>query len=118
MYTTHTSSTPPRSIVHNVAVKVIPVEDYTKDLTKRIAIDQVGWYAVTSFDGYKYVTVMVDVDTEYINAAPITSRKAPQLVQGFQECYEELKSKGIIARVVRLDNEISKRMIAEFKQQD
>ena len=36
---------------------------------------------------------------------------------GFQECYEELKSKGIIARVVRLDNEISEQMIAEFKRQ-
>ena len=58
---------------------------------------------------------MVDVDTGCINAAPITSQKVPQLVQGFQECYEELKSKGIIARVVRLDNEILKQMIAEFK---
>ena len=36
---------------------------------------------------------------------------------GFQECYEELKSKGIIAQLVRLDNEISKCMIAELKKQ-
>ena len=38
-------------------------------------------------------------------------------MQGVQKCYKELKSKGIIARVVRLDNEISKRMIAEFERQ-
>ena len=49
---------------------------------------------------------MVDVDTGYINAAGIASRKAPQLVKGFQQCYEELKSKGIIAQMVCLDNEI------------
>ena len=60
---------------------------------------------------------MVDVDTGYINAAGITSKKAPQLVKRSQECYKELKSKGIIARIVRLDNEISERMIAEFKKQ-
>ena len=93
------------------------MEEFTKDLTNRIAIDQAGRYPVRSFDGCKYVTVMVDVDAGYINAAGITSRKAPQLVQGFQECYEELKSKGIIARIVRLDNKISERMIAEFERQ-
>ena len=54
------------------------MEEFTKDLTNSIAIDQAGRYPVTSFDRYKYVTVMVDMDTEYINAAPITSRKAPQ----------------------------------------
>ena len=36
---------------------------------------------------------------------------------GFQDYYKELKSKGIIARLVRLNNEISKRMIVEFKKQ-
>ena len=119
-YTIATTPTPnmaPRSVIHNVIVKVIPVEDFMKELTNLIAIDQAGRYPVTSFDKYKYITVMVDVDTEYINAAPITSQKAPQLVQGFQEFYEKLKSKRIIARVVRLDSEISKRMIAEFKRQ-
>ena len=60
---------------------------------------------------------MVDVDTGCITVAPILSRKSPQLVKGFQECYEELKSKGIIAQIVRLDNEISDRMISEFKKQ-
>ena len=60
---------------------------------------------------------MVDVDTGYITAAPISSRKSPQLVKGFQECYKELKSKGIIARMVRLDNEILDQMITQFKEQ-
>ena len=72
-----TYNQPPRSVVHNVVVKVIPTEELTKELTNRIAIDQAGRYPVTSFEGDKYVTVMVDVDTGYINAARISSRKAP-----------------------------------------
>ena len=60
---------------------------------------------------------MVDVDTGYINTARKTSRKVPQLVKGFEECYDELKSKGIIAQMVRLDNGNLERMIAEFKKQ-
>ena len=59
---------------------------------------------------------MLDVHTGYINAVGIVSRKAPQLVQGFQECYEELKSKGIIAQMMLLDNDILEQMIAEFKK--
>ena len=94
----------PRSVVHNVVVKVIPTDELRKELTNQIAINQAGRYPVTSFEGYKYVTVIVDIDTGYINAASITSQKAPQLVKGFQECYDELKSKGIIARMVHLDN--------------
>ena len=44
-YTTATTLSPnmtPRSVVNNVIVKVIPVEDFMKDLTNPIAIDQAG----------------------------------------------------------------------------
>ena len=74
---TYTPVTTPRSVVYNVVVKVIPTEKLTKELTNRIAINQIGQYPVTSFEGHKYITVMMDVDTGYINSAGITSRKAP-----------------------------------------
>ena len=99
-YTSVTTLLPnnePCNIVHNVVVKVIPTEELTRELTNRIAINQAGRYPVTSFEGHKYVIVMVDVDTGYITVAPISSQKSPQIVKGFQECYKELKSKGIIA---------------------
>ena len=60
---------------------------------------------------------MIDVDVGYITAAPIKSRKAEELVWGFKECYDKLQSKGIIARLIRLDNEISATMIAKFERQ-
>ena len=68
-----THANAPSSVVHNVIVKVMPTEELTKELTNRIAIDQAGQYLVTSFEGHTYVTVMMDVDTGYINAAGITS---------------------------------------------
>ena len=76
---TYTPITPPThnqapcSVVHNVVVKVILTEELTKELTNRIVINQAGRYPVTSFEGHKYVAVMVDVDTGYTNAAEITT---------------------------------------------
>ena len=32
-------------------------------------------------------------------------------MRGFEECYNDLKRKGFIARLVKLDNEISKEMV-------
>ena len=123
VFTRHTEPLPttkprtqPRSVFHNVLVKVIPTLELTKEMTNQIAIDQPGRFPVTSFDNHKYITVVVDVDAGYITAAPIRSRKAAELVRGFTECYDELQSKGIIARLIRLDNEISATMIAEFER--
>ena len=42
------------------------------------------------------------------------TRKAPELLRGFEECYNDLKKKGFIARLVKLDNEISKQMVQLF----
>ena len=57
---------------------------------------------------------MHDTITNYINAKGLTSRTAPALLQGFEECYNDLKNKGFITRLVKLDNEMSKKMIQLF----
>ena len=36
-------------------------------------------------------------------------------MRGFEECYNDLKKKGFIARLVKLDNEISKEMVQLFE---
>ena len=80
--------------MYKVVVKVIPTEELTKELTNQIAIDQVDQYPVTSFEGYKNVTLMAHIDVRYQihYSCPISSTKAPQLVKVFQKCYDELKS--------------------------
>ncbi|OEU19979.1 hypothetical protein FRACYDRAFT_182300, partial [Fragilariopsis cylindrus CCMP1102] len=77
-----------------------------------IAMDLPGRYPVTSARGHKYIMVMYDYDTNYINAVPIRSRKSSELVAAFKFCYDELKERGFTARVMRLDNEISTELIA------
>ena len=87
------------------------------DLKNLIAMDMAGRYPVTSARGHKYIMVMYDYDTNYINAVPIKSRKSNELVQAFKICYDELKQKGITARVLRLDNEISAELITAIEEQ-
>ena len=54
---------------------------------------------------------MHDSITNYINAKGLKSRKSGELLRGFEECYNNLKRKGFIAKLVKLDNEISKEMV-------
>ena len=82
------------------------------DMKQLIAMDLPGRYPVTSARGHKYIMVMYDYDTNYINAVPLKSRKSSELVAAFKFCYDELKERGFTARVMRLDNEISTELIA------
>lgn len=52
---------------------------------------------------------MLDLVTNYINAKGLKSKKSAELIRGFEECYIDLKKKGFVARLVKFDNEISKK---------
>ena len=54
---------------------------------------------------------MYDSITNYIDAKGLKSKKSGELLRGFEECYDDLKRKGFIARLVKFDNEISKEMV-------
>jgi hypothetical protein len=54
---------------------------------------------------------MYDHDSNFINAIPIHSRKTPELFRAFKECYNELSDHGLTARLLKLDNEVSKDLI-------
>ena len=76
-----------------------------------IGVDLPGRYPTTFFGGHKYIYVMHDSITTYINAKGLKSRKSSELLRWFAEYYNDLKRKGFIARLVKLDNEISKVMV-------
>ena len=61
---------------------------------------------------------MHDTITNYINVKGLGSRKALELQRGFEEFYYDLKKKGFIARLVKLENEISKKMVQLFEDQN
>ena len=103
----------PRSTIHNVGVNVIDTDDIQSnpELKNLIATDLPGRYPITSARGHKYIFVMYDYDSNYINAVPIASRKAADLVRAFTECYGMLTKNGLSARLLHLDNEISHDLI-------
>lgn len=96
-----------RSKHHYVETHIIE----THDPTNMIALDITGRYPVTSRRGHKYVFVLLDRDTNYIYLVPMKSRKSNAIVGAYQSCYEQLVQKGYAARLLRLDNEISKELI-------
>ena len=107
--------TAPTDNIHDVYVYWF--ENPLYDDRNTVGVDLLGRYPDTSYDGHKYIYVMHDSITNYINAKGLTSRKAPELLRGFEECYNDLKRKGFIARLVKLDNECSKQMIQMFEDQ-
>ena len=54
---------------------------------------------------------MYDWDVNYIQAVPIKSRESTELVCGMEECYSTLTKNSFKAKILRLDNEVSKTLI-------
>jgi hypothetical protein len=50
-------------------------------------------------------------NSNFINAIPLHSRKTPELIRAFKECYNELSDHGLTARLLKLNNEVSKDLI-------
>ena len=80
--------------VHDVFVHCIEKAFYVDRNT--VGVDLLGRYPPTSFDGHKYIYIMHDTITNYINAKELKSRRAPELLRGFEECYNDLKRKGFM----------------------
>ena len=110
------SITEPTSNIHDVFAHCIENPLYADCNT--IVVDLPGRYPDTFFDGHKYIYVMYDTITNYINAKRLTLRRAPELIRIFEECYNDLKKKGFITRLVKFDNDISKKMVQLFEDQN
>ena len=61
---------------------------------------------------------MTDIDTNYIKLIPLKSRKAEAYTAAYQQGYEWFKERGIIAKLPKLDNEVSNLLIQTIKQDD
>ena len=77
-----------------------------------ITMDFAGRYPVTLKRGHKYIFIMYNYNGNYTFAVPVKSRKTSEYLRAFQECYDELKHHGFTAHLLRLDNEVSKDLIA------
>ena len=104
---------PPRSRIHKVEFNTIAASD----LKNMIGSDLAGRYPLTSTRGNKYILIMYDHDANYTYATPIKSREAAEIKRGFKEAYMHLVKNGFNAKIVRLDNEISKILIKYIEEE-
>ena len=88
-----------------------------KEFQNLIATDLPGRYPITSLRGHKYLFVMFDTNSNFINAVPIKNRSTPELLKGFKHCHEYLKRRRFRAKLLRLDNEVSKELIAHIESE-
>ena len=101
-----------RTSTHPISVHVV------NDINNLVAMDLPGRYCVTSRSGNKYMFLLLDHDTNYINVVPIPSRKSSELVKAFETCYKELTEARFKGKLLRLDNEVSKDLIAAIQDQN
>ena len=80
-----------------------------------IATDLPGRYSITLLWGHKYLFVMFDININFINTVPIKNRTTPELIKGFKHCHKYLKKRRFRAKLLRLDNEVSKDLIAHIE---
>ena len=104
----------PRTNCHRIGVRAVAC----KDLRNLVCMDQLGRYPITSARGNKYVMIMYDYDSGFINAIPMKSRKSSELVRAFEFGYSELTTAGLTGQLLRLDNEISKDLIKAIQDKD
>jgi hypothetical protein len=84
----------------------------------QINTDQTGRFRVVSRKGNKYIMILYDYDINAILAQPIKDRTAPELLKAFQVMEQELVTRGLKPKLVKLDNDASKLLKTYLHQQD
>jgi hypothetical protein len=95
---------PPRSHLdraHQVGAHLVNLD---QDLKGMISTDLTGRFPFTSSRGMTYLFVLYDYDSNAILACPIQSRRASDIVAGYDFCYHQLADAGIKPIIQRLDN--------------
>ena len=100
-----------RSREHDVGIQVIS----TAELKNTVATDLPGRFPVTSATGSKYIFIMYDCDGNYIKPLAMKSRETDEMIRCYEECYEHYNKSGFKARLIKMDNEVSKRMIRRIE---
>jgi hypothetical protein len=89
--------------VRNVYVKVYDARETTFS-------DQTGQFPTRSKSGNKYITVMVEIDSNSILVEPLKCCKDAELICGYNALLLRLRRAGIVPQKCVINNEISKTM--------
>ena len=87
-------------------------DTYTKvyDVHNTIFSDQTGQFPKRFLQGNKYLTVMVEIDSNAILVEPMKSRKDAEMTRAYQALMLRLKQAGIVPKKHVLDNEVAEHM--------
>ena len=103
-----------RTKVHDVTVVIVNADELSGDLQNMVAMDLPGRYPITSATGYKYIFIMLDCDSNYVKGCAMKSREIDEILRCYNKCYTYYKNAGFTARLLRLDNEVSKRLVQKI----
>ena len=84
-------------------------------MTNMVAMDIAGWHPVASNGGHEHIFVLLDTDTNHICLQAMKSRKSSDIVDACKVCHSRLTKKGFTAKLIRLDNEVSKELITAIE---
>lgn len=100
-----------RSKIHDIGVGIIDTANIQNDVKNLIAFNLPERFPIVSGSGNKYIFVMYDWDSDYIKPVTMQSRETSEMIRCYGECYEHYKAAGFTARLLRLDNEVSRKLI-------
>ena len=96
----------PHSKVRDVEIQILEPGDNKNQWSWDLA----GKFPYKSSRGNQYIMVMIDYDSNYIHAVALKSRKTADLIQGYRKCQDMYRARGLQARLVKMDNEVSRAM--------
>ena len=101
----------PTKLEHQVGSAVFQ----TDELKGLICTGLPGRFPFISSRGNNHIFVLFNYDSNAILAAPIKSRQIDHFIAGYDHCYTQLHQAGIIPTLQRLDNKVSKELIASIE---
>ena len=90
----------------------------TFDTHHQLAMDLTGRFPVQSSKGHRYILILWDGDSNAILAEPMRNRSDAEYIRAYQALVKYLKERGTKPELQRLDNEASKALKAEIKEED
>lgn len=88
------------------------------DLNNTIAMDLLGRFPITSAMGNKYVFIMYDCNSNYIKPVAMKSQETDKMIRCYGKCYEYYKKSGFTAKLLELDNKVSKTLVKQIKDDE
>jgi len=94
-----------------VDIHIVSNDELILELNGMIATDQTGRFPIMSKKGNQYIVVLYNYDSNTIIATGCKSRTGSDLIDAYDELYNQLIKAGIVPVIQQLDIEVSQSLI-------